>query len=76
AGQWLPQQLANDLLRQNAQMMHGSWAIDKIEGDDYLVVFDTQIAETLDTQEFAASVKAAAILADEMEQDLAARDSF
>jgi hypothetical protein len=75
-GQWLSQQLANDLLRQNARMMHGSWAIDKVEGDDYLVVFDTQIAETLDTQEFAASVRAAAILADEMERDLASRDNF
>jgi hypothetical protein len=75
AGQYLPQKKANDLLRQNAKLLHGAWAIENIEGDDYLVIFDTQIAQTMDTEEFAASVKAAAFLADEMERELG-RDGF
>jgi hypothetical protein len=69
-GRCLSQQQANDLLRQNAKMPHGAWAIENIEGDDYLVMFDTQIAETMDAQEFAASVKATALLADTMEKRL------
>ncbi|MCP4628909.1 MAG: hypothetical protein GY850_36185, partial [bacterium] len=75
AGQYLPQKKANDLLRQNAKLLHGAWVIENIEGDDYLAMFDTQIAQTIDTKEFAASVKAVAFLADEMERELD-RDGF
>ena len=46
AGRQLSQKHANALLRHNAQLLHGAWAIENIEGDDYLVMFDTQIAET------------------------------
>ena len=67
-GRFLSQKYANHLLRHNAKLPHGAWAIQNIEGDDYLVMMDTQIAETMDTQEFAASVKTTACLADEMEQ--------
>ncbi len=75
AGQYLSQKKANDLLRQNAKLLHGAWAIENIEGDDYLAMFDTLIAQTMDTKEFAASVKAVAFLADEMERELD-RDGF
>jgi hypothetical protein len=75
AGRYLSQKQANDLLRQNAKLPHGAWAIENIEGDDYLVVFDTQIAETMDAQEFAASVRATAIMANELERQ-SGRDEF
>ena len=74
-GRHLSQKMANSLLRQNATLAHGAWAIQNIEGDDYLVMMDTQIAETMDTPEFAASVKTTAALADEMEQQLG-QDNF
>ncbi len=70
SGQFLPWEQANSLLRQNTQLYHSAWAIDSVEGDDYLVMYDTQIAETMDTKEFAASVQASAVLADEMEKQL------
>ena len=73
-GQFLNQKKANDLLRQNTQLYHSTWAIDSVEGDDYLVMYDTQIAETMDAQEFAASVRASAVLADEMEKQLGQDD--
>ncbi len=75
AGRYLSQKHANGLLRHNAQLQHGAWAIENIEGDDYLVMFDTQIAETMDTIEFATSVKEAATLADAMEKQLG-KDQF
>lgn len=70
AGQLLSQKKTNDLLRQNSKLLHGAWAIENIEGDDYLAVFDTQIAQSMDNQEFAASVRATATLAAEMENSM------
>ena len=67
-GRYLSQKEANNLLRHNAALCHGAWAIQNIEGDDYLVMFDTQIAETMDTTEFATSVKDTAALADALEK--------
>jgi hypothetical protein len=75
AGQFLSQQDANRLLRQNARCLHGGWAIQNIEGDDYLVMLDTRIAETMGGHEFVASVKAVAILADE-EEKRSGQDKF
>lgn len=68
AGQMLGQKTANDLLRANIALAHGAWAIERIENDDYLVVFDTQIAQTMDPEEFRASAGALAAIADEMEK--------
>jgi hypothetical protein len=75
AGRSLPKEQANNLLRHNAKLCHGAWAIQNIEGDDYLVMYDTQIAETMDTMEFATSVKDTAALADAMEKKLG-KDQF
>jgi hypothetical protein len=75
SGRYLSQKQANRLLRHNAQLLHGAWAIQNIEGDDYLVIFDTQTAETMDTSEFATSVKDTAALADAMEKQLG-KDQF
>jgi hypothetical protein len=74
-GRQLSQKQANNLLRHNATLCHGAWAIENIEGDDYLVMFDTQIAEAMDTVEFASSVKDTAALADAMEKQLG-KDQF
>lgn len=70
AGQMLNQKTANELLRKNADLPHGAWAIEKIEDSEYLVVFDTQIAQTMDPEEFKASVEALAFYADKMEKKL------
>lgn len=70
AGQMLNQKTANELLSENAHLYHGAWAIEKIEDSEYLVVFDTQIAQTMDPEEFKASVRALAFFADEMEKKL------
>ncbi len=75
AGRLLSQKQANDLLRHNATLCHGAWAIETLEGDDYLVIFDTHIAGTMDTVEFATSVKDTAALADTMEKKLG-KDQF
>ncbi|MBI5208616.1 MAG: hypothetical protein HY927_01425 [Elusimicrobia bacterium] len=75
SGQMLGQKSANDLLRENAKLAHGAWAIEKIENDDYLVVYDTQIAQTMEAEEFKASAYALSSIADEMEKRLGA-DSF
>ena len=75
SGRQISQRQANDLLRHNAKLCHGAWAIDTIEGDDYLVMFDTQIAEAMDTVEFASSVKDTPALADAMEKQLG-KDQF
>ncbi len=76
AGYLLDRKQANQLLRQNAKLMHGAWAIANIEGDDFLILFDTQIAETMDTKELTASIKSTAFLADEMERELKGTDKF
>jgi len=70
AGQQLGQKTANDLLRENAKLPHGAWAIESIEDAEYLVAFDTQIAQTMDPIEFKASAGALADIADSMEQKL------
>ena len=74
-GHLLPRQVTNNLLRENSKMYHSAWSIELIEGDEYLVVFDTQIAETMDTKEFSASVQVCAILADDWKKKLD-RDSL
>ncbi len=60
----------NDLLRRNAKLPHGAWAIDRVDGSDYLGVADTQIAQTMQPEEFAASCFVTAKLADDMEKTL------
>ena len=70
AGEDLGRKAANDLLRDNAKLFHGAWAIVTIEGTEYLAVVDTQIAHTMQSEEFSATVGMVAALADEMEKKL------
>jgi hypothetical protein len=71
----LKQAAANMLLRENARISHGAWAIDTVDDGDYLVAFDTQMSHTMDPEEFKVSVETVAKLADEMEKKLG-RDLF
>lgn len=59
---------ALDLLRKNARMPHGSWAIASVQGDEYLGVQDTQIAQTMQPEEFHASAVVVAKVADDFEK--------
>lgn len=74
-GQELGAKTANDLLRRNAKIPHGAWAIDTIDGADYLGVIETHIAQTMQPEEFAAACVVVAKLADDMEKTLGT-DSF
>lgn len=80
AGEKLDIERANYLLRENAKIAHGAWAIDEgiDENDayDYLVMTETRIAQTLDPAELIASVMAVAELSDAMENVLTGRDVF
>ncbi|MBI2363108.1 MAG: hypothetical protein HYV15_06970 [Elusimicrobia bacterium] len=75
AGQEIGAKTANDLLRRNSKIPHGAWAIDQVDGADYLGVFETHIAQTMDPAEFAAACFVTAKLADDMEKTMGA-DSF
>ncbi len=68
-------QSALQLLRENSSMMHGAWAIQERAGKSYLVVQDTVILDTLDLDEFEASVLTVAAEADRFERKMG-RDSY
>lgn len=70
AGQELGQKTCNEILRKNASLAHGAWAIVRIDSDDYLGVIDTQTAQTMEPTEFYASAIAVAKVADDMEKQL------
>jgi hypothetical protein len=70
AGVMLGQKAANELLRENAQLAHGAWAIHQVEQGEFLVAFDTQIAQTIDPEEFEATVRGLAAMADSKEQEM------
>ncbi len=74
-GQLLSREAANGLLRENVNLAHGAWAIQKMEDGEYLVLFDTQIAQTMDPEEFTASVRSLAAAADAKEKSLGS-DAF
>ncbi len=57
-----------ELLRKNARFAHGAWAIASVLGEEYLGVQDTQLAHTMQPDEFYAAALTTARLADEMEQ--------
>lgn len=67
--------MAVELLRKNARIPHGSWCIASVSGEEYLGVQDTQLAHTMQPDEFYASALAVARLADELEKQLGG-DSF
>lgn len=75
-GQMLGQKMANELLRDNSRLFHGAWAIIKLSDGEYLVASDTQIAQSMQPQEFRASTFAVAATADAKEQELTGADVF
>jgi len=70
ADQLLSQDVANDLLRKNTKFAHGSWGIERQGENDYLVAFSTQLAHTMQPQEFEAIVRMLSRAADDMEKKL------
>jgi hypothetical protein len=62
---------AIDLLKRNANLLFGRFAIEQIEGeDDVLIVCSTQIIDTMEVEEFDAHCRAVAVIADEYEKEL------
>lgn len=45
-------------LRRSGEMLMGNWGIENINGKEYFTVFNTQIAQTMDLDEFQASIRA------------------
>lgn len=70
AGAEVDGKMAVELLRKNARIPHGSWCIASVAGEEYLGVQDTQLAHTMQPDEFYASALAVARLADELEKQL------
>ncbi|MBI5624616.1 MAG: hypothetical protein HY924_12630 [Elusimicrobia bacterium] len=66
---------ALEFLRKNARMPHGAWAIASVQGEEYLGVQDTQIAQTMQPEEFHASAVVVAKVADDYEKQ-AGKDVF
>lgn len=59
-----------DLLRRNAKLHFGSFALETFEGrNDVLVVMSSQIVETMDVEEFKTHVSFVAYAADEYERE-------
>ena len=59
-----------DLLRRNAKLHFGSFALEAFEGrNDVLVVMSSQIVDTMDVEEFKAHVAFVAYAADEYERE-------
>ena len=69
-GQMLSQQVANDLLKANAITAHAAWGLIETPENDFLIAFSTQIAHTMDPDEFNAAVRTVACVSDEMEKRL------
>ena len=57
-----------ELLSANAVLPHGAWAIQTHAGNRFLVMRDTLLLETLDPEEFEASVMTVASAADKFER--------
>ena len=67
---------AVDLLKRNASLLFGSFAIEQLEGDaDVLIVCSNQILDTMEVEEFDAHCRAVAVVADDYEKELG-RDEF
>lgn len=67
-GEEIEWKAALEMLRKNARMPHGAWAIASVQGEEYLGVQDTQIAQTMQPDEFYASAIVVAKLADDYEK--------
>jgi hypothetical protein len=69
-GQQLGQKMANELLRENAKLAHGAWAVEDVQDKQFLVAVDTRIMEYMDPPEFRASANTVALAADAKEKQL------
>jgi len=64
------------LLRYNAKMLHGAFAVRKSDGAEVLVLQANQLAETLDPLEVSRVLSAIAWQADQVEQKLGGGDEY
>lgn len=60
---------AIDLLKRNANLVTGSFAIEKVGDKEILVVRSTQIVQTMEIEEFKFHVNIVSIIADEYERE-------
>ena len=65
---------ATALLRYNAGMLHGAFAVRNVQGADKVVLQSNHLAETLDPLEVSRALSAIAWQADKVEQKLTGRD--
>ena len=75
-GERLSEKKADYLLRENAKLAHGAWAIQEGDDGDLLVMSDTQIAETLESEELIASILSVAALSDALENKMTGEDVY
>lgn len=66
----LGKDMAEKLLRENAQMALAKWSIDDVSDGKYLVATSNWYLDTLDPEEFGRSVQVVAGVADELEETL------
>jgi hypothetical protein len=67
--QEIGQKTANQLLRRNAKLAHGAWAVVTIGGDDYLGCFETQALETMQPEELKYACLTTCLAADALEKE-------
>jgi len=64
------------LLRYNNEMLHGAFAVRKVNGGEMVVVQANQMAETLDAMDVSRLLSAVAWQADKVEQKLVGGDEY
>lgn len=65
----ISQSKANELLRANAGFAHCAWAIQDVDGKDYLVATTSRILGSLDQDEFTTAARHVAVAADNFEAE-------
>lgn len=66
-GDSLSQAKANELLRANAGFAHCCWAIQTVDGKNYIAATSSRILNTLDLEEFVTAARHVAVAADGFE---------
>jgi hypothetical protein len=64
------------LLRYNAQMLHGAFAVQKSDAGELIVVQANQLADTADPLEVTRVITAIAWQADKVEEKLGGSDAY
>ena len=62
------------LLRHNNEMLHGAFAVRRVDGGEVVVIQANQMAETLDAMDVSRLLSAIAWQADQVEQRLIGED--